>query len=827
MDLPERVGGFVRDHPILILVLFGAAFLASLPIFAQMNVYINVYDVSPRTDYYDPYRFLNTEMGWDNLAFILVTPDETDSLLEADAIREMHAVGERVEKLEYVRGTLSIATVVELLWQQDSGSQEPLPPDNEAGDRIIEEIADQAVRQFGDEALYGRVLARDHEAGAVVITMPKGQGLEWYRPRQAELLDVGLEADENNPHADATEQRPLSLDMIWLWVQQATVEEGPMWVAFAATVATLSLYALYRRVPEVLASMLTLVIVMVATISVGYLAGVRFNVLSMIIMALIFGLGVDYCMHVTSRFREERALGHPRHEAVSTAVEHVGAALWMSAVTTTIGFASLYFSLIPAIAKFGIMLGVGVFSAFVACVLFLPVLLVAIDGRRDEFPVLDPDRPDAEEVRAGLLEDLRSSQGDSFTGRLGYWTHDNAKPVLLVLLAVSSLLAVPYAVNGVQVWGGSYTRPSPVLAEDTYPMETILKAEEVFGIPVDMSVLIRGDAADPETVEMVQDLSHELSGVHGSFYTETILFPLDYYLNFTEQGRQCNCDSDGDGIPDDRESLVEAYEFLREESVLRLAVERVLTEDYGTTAIRLSINPQGTTVDLGSDVENYREARQETEDTLEAYRAENPDRTGDKEFETTGLAVLGVETVDAIVRGNAASIAVMLLVVFSLVTVFWRRPVLSLVTMVPVFFAILTQYSVTSALGYQITYVSLIVTGGATGIGVDDGIHFMSRVREEITQGRSVRQAVHLANSEIGAVLAGTTLTDVSGFFLVIFSIITWGAQTAVVVIPTLAAAFVATVIFLPAIVRYHASWRPHDYLQAGAGDEDLHESLR
>lgn len=826
MDLPERVGNFVRDHPIFILVLFGGLFLASLPIFAEMDVYINVYDVSPRTDYYDDYRFLNTQMGWDNLAFILVTPREADSLVEADAIREIHAVSERVEKLEYVRGTLSIARVVEILWSQEPGAQGDLPPDNEAGDRIIEELAQQALRQFGDD-LYGRILARDHEAGAVVVTMPKGEGLKWYRPRQAELLDVGLEADENNPYAEETDQSPLSLDMIWLWVQQATVQEGPYWVAFAAVVATLSLYALYRRVPEVLASMLTLVIVMVATISVGYLAGVRFNVLSMIIMALIFGLGVDYCMHVTSRFREERALGYPRHDAVSTAVEHVGAALWMSAVTTTVGFASLYFSLIPAIAKFGIMLGMGVFSAFIACVIFLPVLLVAIDSRRDEFPVLDEDRPDAEEIRAELMEDLRSEQGDSFTGRLGFWTHDNAKPILLALLAVTGLLAVPYAVNGVQVWTGSYTRPEPVLAEDTYPMETLLHAEEVFGIPVDMSVLIRGDAADPETIHMVQDLAGELDGVHGSFYTETILFPLDYYLNYTEEGRQCNCDPDGDGIPEDRESLVQAYEYLREESPLRLAVERVLTEDHGTTAIRLSVNPSGTTVDRGTDVANFRQARQETEQTLQTYKEENPERTEGKEFSTTGLGVLAVETVDAIVRGNAASIAVMLLVVFGLITLFWRRPVLSLATMVPVFFAILTQYSVTAALEYQITYVSLIVTGGATGIGVDDGIHFMSRVREEITQGRSVRKAVHLANSEIGAVLAGTTVTDISGFFLVIFSLITWGAQTAIIVIPTLAAAFVATVVFLPAIVRYHATWRPEDYLQTHAGTEDLHESLR
>jgi predicted RND superfamily exporter protein len=827
LDLPERVGGFVRDHPLLIVALFGGLFLASLPIFVQMDSYINVYDVSPRTEYYDDYQFLNQEMGWDNLAFVLVTPQESDDLLEADAIREMHAVSQRVEDLEYVRGTLSIATVVELLYNQQPGADGGLPPDNEAGDQTIEQVADQAVRQFGEDALYGRVLARDHEAGAIVVTMPKGEGLKWYRPRQAELLDVGLEVDENNPHQEQTDMRPLSLDMIWLWVEKATTEEGPIWVAGAAVAATLSLGALYRRTPEVLASVATLGIVMTVTIAAGYLVGVRFNVLSMILMALIFGLGVDYCMHVTSRFREERALGHPRDEAVSTAVEHVGAALWMSAVTTTVGFASLYFSLIPAIAKFGIMLGAGILTAFIACVVFLPVLLVAIDSRRDEFPVLEGSEEEVASRRDELREDLRDEQDDAWLARLGFWSEENARAVLLIFLALAGVLAVPYVANGVEIWTGSYTRPHPVLKEETYPMDTLLLAEEEFGIPVDMSVVMYGDAAKPGNIEMVQDLAARMEGVHGSFYTETILFPLDYYLNYTEQGRQCNCDQDGDGIPDTRNELVRAYDHLRQETPLRLAVERVLTDDHETTAVRLSINPQGTTRDLGTDVANMREARQETEQIVADYKEENPEATGEFQFETTGLAVLGVETVDAIKRGNAASIGIMLFVVFSIITYFWRRPLLTITTMVPVFLAILTQYSVTAAMGYQVTYVSLIVTGGATGIGIDDGIHFIARVREEISQGRTVTRAVGLANGEIGAVLAGTTFTDIGGFFFVMFSTISWGAQTAIIVIPTLGAAWIATVGLLPALVKYHARWRPRDYLMRDHDDEALHPSLR
>lgn len=802
MDLPERIGELVRDRGTAIVALFVVGALLTVPVLAQMTVYINVYDVSPRTDYYPHYQTLNQEMGWDNLAFVLVTPQSEDDVISPDAIREMDAVQGRLEELDYVEGTLSMATVVKVMHRQATGEY-AMPPDNAVGDAMIERYVQLALDQFGEEVIYGNLLAEDHQAGLIVVTMPKGAGLEEYRGWNAELLDEGLAHDEDNPYQDSTEMRPLSLDMIWIWVERSTVEEGPYWVAAAAITATASLFILFRRWPQVFASVSTLGIVMAVTTAGAYLAGVRFNLLSMIIVALIFGMGVDYCMHVTARYREERALGAGKDEAVATAVRNVGSALWMSAISTTIGFASLYFSLIPAIAKFGITLGVGIFTAFVASVVFLPALLVRLD---DGSWI-----PDADEV--DRTEAVRNQQRDSAMGRLGAWTQDHRTGIAVATVVAVGLLLVPYATQGVEVWTGSYTRPHAVLDEDLYPMQTLKKAEEVFGIPVDMSVMIYGDATDPETVETVRDLEHRLRNVHGRLNTESVLFPLRYYLQYTEQGRTCGCDRDDDLIPDSSQAIEEAYAYLRDDPAMSTPMQRVVTEDNGIAAIRVKVDPHaGDDPDLGSDVANYRRARDQTEAIVDAYRSDHPERTEDVEMETTGLVVLGVETVDAIVRGNAASIAIMLAVIFGLITWFWRRPVVSLITMVPVFLAILTQYSVTAGLGYQVTYVSLISTGAATGIGVDDGIHLLTRVREEVTAGRGGEGAAVLATSEIGAVLAGTTATDVAGFALVVFSFVTWGAQTAIVMIPTLAAAFLATVLVLPPLVGWHAERSPEQY---------------
>ena len=106
--------------------------------------------------------------------------------------------------------------------------------------------------------------------------------------------------------------------------------------------------------------------------------------------AVPIGIGIDFAIHYTMRFREELAAVGERMEAVRRASEGTGVALLASAASSVVGFGILSFAPMPLFASYGLLTAVMIGMAAVATLLVLPSLLVMVS---EDAPVPD----DAEE----------------------------------------------------------------------------------------------------------------------------------------------------------------------------------------------------------------------------------------------------------------------------------------------------------------------------------------------------------------------------------------------------------------------------------------------
>jgi predicted RND superfamily exporter protein len=110
-----------------------------------------------------------------------------------------------------------------------------------------------------------------------------------------------------------------------------------------------------------------------------YLLGISFNSETAIIASIAIGIGVDYAIHVSERFVEERARTGDALAALDATVAGTGGALLASAVTTAGGFGVLIFALVPSLQRFGLVTSTAIVYAFLASVVVLPSLLVLWD----------------------------------------------------------------------------------------------------------------------------------------------------------------------------------------------------------------------------------------------------------------------------------------------------------------------------------------------------------------------------------------------------------------------------------------------------------------
>jgi predicted RND superfamily exporter protein len=105
------------------------------------------------------------------------------------------------------------------------------------------------------------------------------------------------------------------------------------------------------------------------------------TLLSAFSCSILFGLGVDYGIHVVARAEELSAEGAAEADAARGAVGSVAPGLWTGAATTAAAFFALLASGLRGFAELGAIAGAGVLLCLLSAVSVLPALLV-LTGRR-------------------------------------------------------------------------------------------------------------------------------------------------------------------------------------------------------------------------------------------------------------------------------------------------------------------------------------------------------------------------------------------------------------------------------------------------------------
>ena len=102
-----------------------------------------------------------------------------------------------------------------------------------------------------------------------------------------------------------------------------------------------------------------------------------------IVGPIVLALGVSYGLHITNRYAE--AKGTP-NEKMEEALSSTGRAVFLSAITTIIGFVSLTFTPMAPIQTVGWSLAFGIVVVYVMTMLMVPNLTILLDLKKPSHP---------------------------------------------------------------------------------------------------------------------------------------------------------------------------------------------------------------------------------------------------------------------------------------------------------------------------------------------------------------------------------------------------------------------------------------------------------
>ncbi|MEA3410629.1 MAG: MMPL family transporter [Pseudomonadota bacterium] len=155
-----------------------------------------------------------------------------------------------------------------------------------------------------------------------------------------------------------------------------SVSRGAGLAAISALIMVLIvLVAGLRSVRLVVITLVTLVTGLVLTAGFATVAVGELNTISVAFGVLYIGLGVDFAIHLCLRHQELRDHGEDNVRAIDAAARDVGRSLLLCALSTAVGFYAFIPTAYSGVSELGLISGTGMFISLVTSLTLLPALL--------------------------------------------------------------------------------------------------------------------------------------------------------------------------------------------------------------------------------------------------------------------------------------------------------------------------------------------------------------------------------------------------------------------------------------------------------------------
>ena len=168
----------------------------------------------------------------------------------------------------------------------------------------------------------------------------------------------------------------------------ATVQEGMVVNSIATVLIVLGiLYLALKSGRIILAVFLNLIAGLAITAALGFLLVGPLNLISIAFAVLFVGLGVDFGIQYSVRYRTDRYAVDDLDLSLAHAARHFGAPLTLAAAAVAAGFLSFTPTAYRGVSELGQIAGMGMLVAYLSSITLLPALLKVINPPGEPEPL--------------------------------------------------------------------------------------------------------------------------------------------------------------------------------------------------------------------------------------------------------------------------------------------------------------------------------------------------------------------------------------------------------------------------------------------------------
>lgn len=580
---------------------------------------------------------------------------------------------------------------------------------------------------------------------------------------QTEVLEVATfarqiaeEVRKNNPDLDVY---LTGVAMMNAAFPEASQKDMQTLVPIMFVIVIVMLGILLRSISATIATLAVILLSILGAMGLTGWAGIKLSPPSSAAPSIILTMAVADCVHILVNFLQNMRHGLEKREAIIESIRVNLQPIFITSLSTAIGFLSMNFSDSPPFQDLGNIVAMGVMIAFVLSVTFFPALLMVL-------PI---------KVRPA------KTQGSVAMERFSNFVVQNQRRLLWGMSAITVGLVLFIPNNELNDEFVKYFDESVDFRQATDFTTDNLTG--IYQIEYSLHSGEKGGVSEPGFLNKVEEFAQ--------WYRQQ---PEVMHVNsFTDTLKRLNKNMHGDDpgwyrIPDQRD-LAAQYLLLYEMS-LPYGLDLNNRINVNKSSTRFSV----TLYSLSSNEVLALEARAKQWLKTNAPTSMQVDGSSP----TVIFAHIGNSSIRSMLIGTTvALILISVILIFTLCSL-----KLGIISLVPNLIPAALAFGIWGIFVGQIGMAVSVVIGMTLGIVVDDTVHFLSKYQRALReQGMNPEDAVRYAFSTVGTALFTTSAVLIAGFLVLTLSAFEVNSGMAILTAITITAAIAADFLLLPPLL--------------------------
>jgi len=545
---------------------------------------------------------------------------------------------------------------------------------------------------------------------------------------------------------------------------EATIYDMSHLLPFALLLILITVFFLLRSISGTIVTLVTIIFSVASAFGIAGWLGIELSSPVMSAPVIIMTLAVADCVHILSTWITEMQKGNDKYIAMRESLRINFMPVFLTSVTTAIGFLSLNTSDAPPFRDLGNVAAIGVTAAFFFSIFLLPALATILPVRVHK----------------------RETKTLQIMSSFAEWVIRKQKMLLMVMASIAIILIALIPRNELNDVFVHYFDKRIEFRTDTDFISDNLTG--IYNIEYSIETKNSGDISNPKVLADIKKFTDWMMTQPEVIHVNTI----------TDTFTRLNKNMHGDKeeyykLPESRE-LAAQYLLLYEMSLpFGLDLNNQVDIDKKSTRLTVTLKTMSTKEVLALE-KRFDEWMQANIPELRAIGV-SP---------TVMFAHIGMKNIISMLSGTTiALVLISLILIFALGS--WRYGLLSLIpNLVPAGMA----FGVWSLIDGEIGMALSVVTAMTLGIVVDDTIHFLSKyLRARREQGLSAEDAVRYAFSTVGVALWVTSVALVAGFLVLATSSFKLNSGMGLLTAIVIAIALIIDFLLLPPLLMKWDKW--------------------